>query len=319
MAEPTPQTIRIGTRGSALALWQANWVAGEIRNSGHQAAITILKTGGDISDLPLSSMGGIGVFTKEIQRALLANEVDIAVHSLKDLPTEPAAGLELAVVPPRASAHDTLVLPSNAEAKEKTHTIDSLPAGSRIGTGSIRRQAQLLSKRPDLQVQDIRGNVDTRLRKLDAGEYDALVLAEAGLRRLELADRIGQQIDLGTMVPAVGQGALGIETRSGDAETISVLKSLDDQATHLAVLTERSLLATLLAGCLAPVGAHATWHDGTVEIVAIVLAADGTAKIEEQCSAACSDAAAAVALGHATAEALLAQGAAELIATSRQA
>lgn len=315
MAESASKTIRIGTRGSALALWQANWVAGAIRDSGHQVEITILKTGGDVSDLPLSSMGGIGVFTKEIQRALLAKEVDIAVHSLKDLPTEPAAGLELAVVPPRESPHDALVVSESSEIQ----TIGALAAGSRVGTGSIRRQAQLLHARPDLVVEDIRGNVDTRLRKLDAGEYDALILAEAGLLRLELADRIAERIALNSMVPAVGQGALGIETRSGDTETISVLDSLNDQATHFAVLAERSLLATLLAGCLAPVGAHARWRDGELAIVAVVLAADGTAKIEQQNSAACKDSAAAIEMGRAMAEALLDKGAADLIATARKA
>lgn len=313
MGNTSSHVLRIGTRGSALALWQANWIAGELREAGHQVEITILKTGGDISDRPLNTMGGIGVFTKEIQRALLEDTVDIAVHSLKDLPTEPTPELALAVVPPRESPHDVLV----TSASEILPTIASLPTDARIGTGSIRRQSQLLHARPDLVVADIRGNVDTRLKKLDAGEYDALILAEAGLRRLELTDRIGEKISLDLMVPAVGQGALGIETRVDDARTISALKPLNDSATHFSVLAERSLLAELLAGCLAPVGAHATWQEGQLKMKAVVLSADGQQRLELSDAAECNDHDAAIALGKKMALSLLDQGAAEIISGAR--
>ncbi len=306
-------TIRIGTRGSALALWQANWVAGQIRSRGLQAEIIVLKTGGDLSNQPLNTMGGIGVFTKEIQRALLSNEVDVAVHSLKDLPTESVERLGLAVIPPRESPHDTLV----TMAGKPDITIDDLPRGACVGTGSVRRRSQLLSRRSDLNVKDIRGNVDTRLKKLDDGEYDAIVLAEAGLRRLDLVDRIGEPIPLDQMVPAVGQGALGIETRTDDEATIQAIASLDHQPTHWSVCAERSLLAELLAGCLAPVGAYATWHDQQIEISAVVLSTDGQQKITMHEQADCNDLATAIEIGRQVARKLAEQGAGELISTAR--
>ena len=225
----TNKPLRIGTRGSKLARWQADWVAAELSRLGTSVEIVEISTQGDREQAgPLSSLGGEGVFTKEIQRALLANEVDLAVHSLKDLPTEPVAGLVLGAVPTRASTADALV--SNAFA-----SLDELPQGARIGTGSPRRQAQLLHRRPDLQVLGIRGNVDTRLRKLDDGEYNAIILAEAGLQRLGLADRIAQSLTPDIMLPAVGQGALGIECRDDDPITKTALQNLDDQASRFAV------------------------------------------------------------------------------------
>ncbi len=311
MENGTSRAVRIGTRGSALALWQANWVAGQLRSQGHNVALQILRTGGDNTSQPLNSMGGVGLFTREIQRALLADEVDIAVHSLKDLPTERIDGLELSVVPTRESAHDVLVTRSST-------TVDELPQGARLGTGSMRRKAQLLHLRSDYVIEDIRGNVDTRLRKLDAGQYDGLILAEAGLRRLGLEDRITQRISLEMMVPAIGQGALGIEARSGDRTTHAAIQTLDDPSTHACILAERTLLAELLAGCLAPVGGHATvTNQGQMQLTGVVLSADGTQRIQHQDSAPSLDRESAIQLGQNVAKALRDQGADELIATAR--
>ena len=239
--------LRLGTRSSPLARWQAEWVAARLTERGVAVELVPITTQGDVKTQPLGQIGGQGLFTKELQRALLDGQIDLAVHSLKDLPTAPVDGLSLAAVPPRESTADVLV--SNI-----VKQIEQLPPSARIGTGSLRRKAQLLHLRPDLQVEEIRGNVDTRLRKLDEGQYDAIVLAEAGLRRLGLAERIVQVIPRSLMLPAVGQGALGIEARADDAATCNLLAPLDDAATHQAVLAERSLLLTLRGGCLAPVG-----------------------------------------------------------------
>ena len=243
--------IRIGTRGSKLALWQANWVASQLRTRGHDVHLEIIATQGDISTQPLSQVGGQGLFTKEIQRELLADRVDVAVHSLKDLPTQPIPGLLLAAVPERETTGDVLVSSSGA-------SFETLPAGSRIGTGSSRRAAQLRNWRGDVEVMEIRGNVDTRLAKLDAGDYDAIVLAAAGLTRLGLKDRITQVLPVERMLPAIGQGALGLECRDSDETTRSALADLNHPASMAEVAAERALLLALLAGCLAPVAARAT-------------------------------------------------------------
>src|SRR4051812_33912698 len=233
------RTLRLGTRGSTLAHWQADWVAGELRRLGHTVELIEIATRGDVEQVvAVEQIGTRGVFTKEIQRALLAGDVDLAVHSLKDLLTEPVNGLVLASVPRRESSSDVLVSRDNV-------MLESLPQGARIGTGSLRRQAQLLHVRPDLQVADIRGNVDTRLRKLDGGQFDAIVLAEAGLRRLGLSDRISQVLPREIMLPAVGQGALAIECRLEDAATRKILASLNDPETRAAVAAERALLEHL--------------------------------------------------------------------------
>src|SRR5882757_3330636 len=211
MANQKP--LRIATRGSKLARWQADWVAERLRSHGYAVEIIEIKTHGDLDlSSPIGDIGSPGVFTKEIQRAILSEDADIAVHSLKDLPTEPVLGLRLAAVPARESAADVLVSPLAT-------SLDALPNGARVGTSSLRRQAQLRHARPDLHVMPIRGNVDTRLRKLDAGHFDALVLAEAGLKRLGFADRIAHVLALNVMLSAVGQGALGIECRDDDAST----------------------------------------------------------------------------------------------------
>jgi len=302
-------SLRLGTRASALARWQAEWVAAQLQKRGTAVELVPITTQGDVKSGPLGQIGGQGLFTKELQRALLAGQIDLAVHSLKDLPTAPVDGLLLAAVPERESTADVLI-------SSKAESIESLPRSARVGTGSLRRKAQLLHLRPDLVIEDIRGNVETRLRKLDDGHYDAIVLAEAGLKRLGLAGRVTQIIPRAIMLPAVGQGALGIETRANDTPTQSALAPLDDFETHQAVLAERTLLFALRAGCLAPVGAWGRLEKGRLSLDAVVLSPDGTRRLTASGSA---DMATAVALGQQVAGELLAQGAAELIAGSRTA
>jgi hydroxymethylbilane synthase len=304
----SPRTLRLGTRASKLARWQAEWVAGELQLLGHPVELVEIATRGDLEQVvAVEEIGTRGVFTKEIQRALLAGDVDLAVHSLKDLPTEPVDGLTLAAVPPRESPADVLVSRSSA-------TLEGLPRGASVGTGSLRRQGQLRHVRSDLRVADVRGNVDTRLRKLDEGQFDAIVLAEAGLRRLGLTERISQVLPSNVILPAVGQGALGIECRAEDTETRSILVSLSDPATLAAVLAERALLEHLRGGCMAPVGALARSESGVLRLSAVVLSADGVRRLTASDVGSSIDAGA---VGIRVAEALLAQGAAELIASSR--
>jgi hydroxymethylbilane synthase len=305
---PNEIRLRLGTRGSALARWQADWVTEQLQTIGVVVEQVLITTSGDVTSGPISEIGGQGLFIKEIQRALLDDRIDLAVHSLKDLPTEAVVGLGLAAVPPRADVGDALV-------SSRFASLDDLPAGARVGTGSRRRQSQLLHLRPDLVVADIRGNVDTRLKKLDAGEYDAIILAQAGLTRLGLTDRITQRLSPDQMLPAVGQGALGIETRADDEATITAIAVLDDAPTRAAVIAERSLLATLLGGCLAPVGAWARCDDGALVLDAVVLSTDGKQRIATRLT---DDLNSAAMLGQHAAEQLLAQGAAALIAEARQ-
>jgi hydroxymethylbilane synthase len=300
--------IRIGTRSSPLARWQAVWVHDTLVAAGFAAELVFITTQGDVKTGPLGAIGGQGLFTKEIQRALLAHEVDLAVHSLKDLPTEPVAGLLLAAVPERESTADVFLSNQWTE-------FSQLPHAARVGTGSLRRRTQLLHVRPDLQVLDIRGNLDTRLRKLDEGEYDAIVLAEAGLRRLGLTDRIRHVLPADTMLPAVGQGALGVETRADDDETRAAVQVLDHSPSHLAVLAERSLLAALRGGCLAPIGALATVQQETLTLRGVVLDVAGRERLEAALSGPAAD---AITLGEKLAQELREMGAEALIATSRQ-
>ncbi len=306
----TTQRIRIGTRGSKLARWQSDWVADRLRELGVDVEIIEISTQGDVQSVgPIEALGGTGVFTKEIQRALLDGAVDVAVHSLKDLPTEPVPGLVLAAVPRRERCGDALVGRDGIG-------LEDLPAGSLIGTGSFRRQAQLKHWRPDLRVDDIRGNVETRLRKLDEGQFDAIVLAEAGLVRLGLADRITQVLPKERMLPAIGQGALGLETREDDAAVRQTLAALDDASTHASVIAERSLLATLRGGCLAPVGAWARVDDdGQLTLDAVVLDREGTQRLEASAAGKLEDAAA---LGRQAAQQLIEDGASDLIQSSRR-
>lgn len=306
--------VRIGTRASQLALWQAHYVADLIREQSPDCEVEIvhISTIGDRDrQSSLAGFGGQGVFTQEVQNSLLDGRADIAVHSLKDLPTELVDGLTLGAVPQRASMYDALILPQeDGNSVDVENALECLPDNARIGTGSPRRQAQMLSMKPALQFCDVRGNVETRLRKLDEGECDALILAEAGLRRLGLEARISQLLQPPDCYPAVGQGALGLECRADDETICELLASISDSPTMQTVLAERTVLSTLRAGCHAPLGVHSTLVDGQLNLEAVVLSADGQQKLvgSEQ-----GDLANAVALGQQVADALLNQGAEELI------
>lgn len=274
--------ITIGSRGSQLALWQARWVESRLQQLGERCRIEIIKTTGDkITDVPLSKVGGKGLFTKEIEDALLAGSVDVAVHSLKDMPTELPPGLTLQAVPEREDVRDAMV----------GRRLNELAAGARVGTSSLRRAAQLKAVRPDLAIETIRGNLDTRLRKLDEGQYDAIVLAAAGLRRLGWADRIAELLDEDVMCPAVGQGALAIETRGDEGEAALVCRKLNDPDTRAAVTAERALLGALGGGCQVPIGANAKVLGGRVRLRAVVAAPDGSRVVKGAREGAVSDAA----------------------------
>ena len=272
-------TIRIATRSSKLALWQAHHVKSLIADAcGIDVEIVHVRTEGDQNQTdPLRQFGGAGLFTREVQRSVLDGDTHIAVHSLKDLPTESADGLLLAGIPQRAPKFDAILLPAGAP---NVNSVRDLPHEARIGTGSPRRQAQLLHLRPDLQVLEIRGNVDTRIAKLDDGDYDAIVLAEAGLRRLELADRISLLLRPPEMYPAVGQGAIGIECRSDDEDVQQVLNQITDQNVASCTRAERSLLLELRAGCHAPLGALTELGDGQLKLTGILLSGDGKERLE---------------------------------------
>ncbi|MEQ1829918.1 MAG: hydroxymethylbilane synthase [Pirellula sp.] len=314
--------IRLGTRQSPLALWQANHIGALLQAKGYQVELVKIITSGDVSTAPLGQAGplgqsgGQGLFTKEIQRALHENRCDLAVHSLKDLPTDVSPGLRLTAVPPREETADCLI--------SRFGTLDGLPIGARVGTGSPRRRAQLLAARPDLDVLEIRGNLDTRLRKLDEAQYDAILLAYAGLHRLGLAGRITQKLTDELMLPAVGQAALGLETRDQDIETIRAASQLDHPQTHSAVLAERSLLRSMRAGCLAPLAALARTYPDSIELTSRVFSADGRQVIASRQVMMLSENiteielyAQAVQLGVNTAKDLISQGADGLIQSTR--
>ncbi len=299
-------TIRLGTRGSALALWQAHFVADRLRDVAPDVAVELveIETSGDVShDAPLTVIGGQGAFTKEIQRALQVGHVDVAVHSLKDLPTFAVDNLILAAVPPRGPTGDALVSRRHA-------SFAALPPGATIATSSLRRRAQLLHRRPDLKLVEIRGNVDTRLRKLVEQDLDGLILAEAGLVRLGRAGDISEILDPAWMLPAVGQGALGLECRADDAATRAVLQRLDDPATHYCVLAERSLLRGLGGGCQVPIGAVTQVRAGQLWLRGVVLSPDGRRRLEHVVEGTRLE---AEALGQRAAENLLARGAGEIL------
>jgi hydroxymethylbilane synthase len=243
--------LRIGSRGSQLALWQANHISALLREHGHEVEIEIIHTTGDkITDVALAKVGTKGMFTKEIEEALAAGRVGLAVHSLKDLPTELPAGFEIAAIMKRED-------PRDAFCSRYFSKIEALPRGARVGTSSLRRQAQLKAIRPDLDIHPLRGNVDTRLRKLEQGEYDAVILASAGLKRLGKTELIQQIIPAEIMCPAAGQGALAVEIRAGDQPMRSLLAFLDDPAARAATTCERALLNRLGGGCQVPIGAYA--------------------------------------------------------------
>jgi len=268
--------LRIGTRGSPLALWQANHVAGLLRAVAPDRRIELveIQTAGDqVRDVPLAQIGGEGVFTKAIQQALLENRIDVAVHSLKDLPTIPVDGLVLAGVPQRGPTGDALV-------SHKHRSFAELPAGAVLATSSLRRRAQVLHRRNDLKLIDIRGNVETRLRKLKEENLDGLLLAQAGLERLGLAGQITEILDPTWMLPAVGQGAIGLECRTGDQDSRSIVEKVNHPATGWSVRAERAMLRELGGGCHVPIGAATVVEQKTVTLRGAVLSPDGSQRIE---------------------------------------
>jgi hydroxymethylbilane synthase len=298
--------LRIGTRGSKLALWQATFVGDQLRAKRGATSVELVEveTAGDqVREAPLSQIGGDGLFTKAIQQALLAGAVDVAVHSLKDLPTQTVAGLVLAAVPPRGSSGDAFVSRKHAR-------FDELPMGAVVATSSLRRRAQALQRRPDLRLVNIRGNVETRLAKLVEGDLDGLILAQAGLERLGRADAITELLDPSWMLPAIGQGALGLECRGEDVATRQLLASLDHPPTHQTVLAERAFLRTLGGGCLVPIGAVTAIDGGVLNLRGVVLASDGQGRVEGTISGLAAD---AEKLGGQLAAKLLERGAREIL------
>jgi hydroxymethylbilane synthase len=301
------KVIRIATRESLLALWQAEYVATALKSAhpGLEVELIKMKSQGDkILDVPLAKVGGKGLFTKELEEGLLAGEADIAVHSMKDVPMELPAGLHLPVICPREDPRDAFV--SNT-----CQSLDELPQGAVVGTSSMRRQCQLLARRPDLQIKFLRGNVQTRLRKLDDGEYDAIILAGAGLKRLELAERITELLDITTLLPACGQGAVGIESRVDDDDINLMLLALNDPKTQVRVLAERAMNRRLEGGCQVPIGGYAELEHGVIVLHGLVGRPDGSEIIRGSVSGFPE---AAEELGVALAEDLLARGAGEILA-----
>jgi len=267
--------LRIGSRGSQLALWQAHHISALLREKGHQVELEIIKTTGDkIQDVALAKVGTKGMFTKEIEEALAEGRVDLAVHSLKDLPTTLAGPFEIAAITERVDPRDAFL-------SLKYNSVRELPQGARVGTSSLRRQAQLMQFRPDLAIFPLRGNVDTRVRKLEEGEYDAIILAAAGLKRLGKTQHIKEIIEPEIMCSAAGQGALGIEIRLGDETTRKHLEFLNDEPSRMATVAERALLNQLGGGCQVPIGAFAEVTDGVVKMTAICARPDGTELLRE--------------------------------------
>lgn len=299
--------LKIGTRQSLLALWQSNHIAACLRKQYPECEVVLKKivTKGDrILDVPLAQIGGKGLFTKEIEEDLLSGEVDLAVHSLKDMPTVLPEGLCLTAITERANVGDAFV--SNDYA-----CFEELPLGAVVGTSSLRRKAQLLAARPDLTIRDLRGNVDTRLRKLDEGLYDAVILAAAGLERLGHGDRIKAIIPSDVCLPAVGQGALAIECRTDDAEVRQMLDFLNDQPTVYATAAERAFLGLLEGGCQVPIGVHADVEGEQIKIEAIIAALDGSNVLRDTIEGAAVD---AVALGQELGKKMLANGGQKILA-----
>ncbi|MGB5292566.1 MAG: hydroxymethylbilane synthase [Lysobacterales bacterium] len=301
------KTLRIATRKSALALWQANHVRDLLLQAHPGIEIELVKivTQGDrILDRPLAEIGGKGLFLKELERAMLDGEADLAVHSMKDVPASMADGLVLDAVLPRANPYDALVSRGN-------RLLADLPAGSRVGTSSLRRKSQLLALRPDLVVNDLRGNVDTRLRKLDEGQYDAIILACAGLERLGLGERITETLQMPDWLPASTQGIIGLQCRQQDEHTRDLIKPLADIDTMVVANAERAVARVLEATCQVPLAVHAVLKGGTVHLKSIVSTTDGKESIQASGEAPASD---AVALGEQVAADLIKNGAEKIIA-----
>ncbi len=294
--------IRIGTRASALALWQAEWVKAELEKKypGMTVSLTRIKTTGDkILDVPLAQVGGKGLFVKEIEEAMLANKIDIAVHSMKDVPTLFPDGLHLSCITRREDARDALLTRNNMKFKD-------LPQGATIGTSSLRRQAQLMSLRPDFKIHQLRGNVDTRLRKLKEGQYDAIILAAAGVRRLGLAENVSEYLDPSISLPAIGQGALGIECRVDDRELNDCISFFNHQDTRTCVTGERALLRRLEGGCQVPIACYGQMMNNKLHLIGLVGSVDGKRIIKETIE---GEADKAEKLGVTLAEKLLSRGA----------
>jgi hydroxymethylbilane synthase len=289
--------LRIGSRGSQLALWQANHVANLLRAQGHTVEIEVIKTTGDkITSVALAKVGTKGMFTKEIEEALHEKRVDLAVHSLKDVPTELEQEFELAAIMKREDPRDAFI-------SVKFSSLEELPQGAKVGTSSLRRQCQLKAVRPDLEVFPLRGNVDTRLRKLESGEYDAIILAAAGVLRLGLETHVRSRISADVMCPAVGQGALAVEIRRGDQQTKTLLAFLNDADTHAAIDCERALLGSMGGGCQVPIGAYAEKRGDHLFLRAMVGRPDGSEILREQ-----AEGTDGMKLGRETAQTLLKRG-----------
>jgi len=295
-----PKRLRIGTRASQLALWQANWTKSELeaRYPGIQVELVKIKTMGDkILDVPLAQVGGKGLFVKEIEEAMLRGEIDLAVHSMKDVPTEFPEGLGLVVTTKREDPRDAFI-------SDKVR-FSELRQGARIGTSALRRQAQLLKARPDLEMVIIRGNVETRIRKLKEDNLDAVILAAAGLNRLGFTDVVTELLDTDFSIPAIGQGALGLECRLDDNATIEALAFLNHADTAAAVAAERALLKRCEGGCQVPIAAHGTVSGDTLTLVGFIASVDGKQAVRDSISGSTAD---AVKLGTELADRLLAAG-----------
>jgi hydroxymethylbilane synthase len=303
----TTHTLRIGTRGSRLALWQAHWVQHQLEqlHSGLTVSLVPITTQGDkILDVPLAKVGGKGLFVKELEEALYDGSVDLAVHSMKDVPSVLPPGLILPCIPPREDPRDALVTPDGCGFAQ-------LPRGARIGTSALRRQAQLLHQRPDLRIVSLRGNVETRLRKMEEENLDGIVLAAAGLKRLELAECVSEYLDTSLSLPAIGQGALGLECRQDDARTLDLIAPLHHADTAVAVTAERAFLRRLNGGCQVPLAAYATVAGDRVTLTGLVAEIDGSCLLKETLAAPVAQ---AEAIGRQLAERLLAQGADRILA-----
>jgi hydroxymethylbilane synthase len=305
MAQAVRELV-IGTRGSPLAVWQAEWLQSELRQLDPSLSICVkrIKTTGDrILDSALATIGGKGLFVKEIEEALVRGDIDIAVHSMKDVPTEMPRGLEILAIPKREDPRDVFI-------SRNGDSLEQMPTGARIGTSSLRRQAQLLSYRPDFKIVMLRGNVDTRLRKLEAGEYDGIVLAAAGLRRLGMQDRITEYLSSDICLPAISQGALGLEGRSDDVFVRQMISPLEDASSRIAVSAERAFLQRLEGGCQVPIAAHATISGDRLMLSGLIAAVDGSRVLRGEVAGGTSE---ACPLGAQLADQLLSQGGNEIL------
>lgn len=321
------KTFRLGTRGSQLALWQANWVKSEIekKNPGIAVEIVKIKTTGDkILDVPLAKVGGKGLFVKEIEEALLSKRIDLAVHSMKDVPTDLPKGLHLAAITEREDPRDAFIGRKQEAGSKKpevenngkscllplTSCLLNLPQGANVGTSSLRRSSQLLSLRPDLKISQLRGNLNTRLKKLDDGGFDAIILAAAGVKRLGWSDRITEYIPPEISLPAIGQGALGIETRADDKETNALIAFFDHSPTSISVRGERAFLRRLEGGCQVPIAAYGEVKDEKMNLIGLVASTDGKKIIKDSIAGTVDR---AEALGVELAEKLLKMGAWDIL------